>query len=225
MNAHSNNCIASRSSAFTLLELLVVTCIIAIVSALLLPSLTEVRRRAQKAKCLNNLRQLSLSSLLYAADNDGELPPRAYLPQSWVALLRPYYVTDGVLKCPASSLAAGSPHYIINGFNDYFRQTLPPEDYEDFEYWRWPKGLPLQQVQVPSDVILFGEKKNESNDLHMDLFQRDGNELHEVDQVKHQTGSNFAMLDGGVRFFLNGSSLNPFNLWGVIEQTPLNSGH
>lgn len=61
-------------SAFTIIELLVVTGIVAIVAATLFPVLSQVRRRSQTIVCTSNLRQLGQGIAMYSSDWDGGMP-------------------------------------------------------------------------------------------------------------------------------------------------------
>jgi prepilin-type N-terminal cleavage/methylation domain-containing protein/prepilin-type processing-associated H-X9-DG protein len=63
-----------RNEAFTLVELLVVIAIIAILAALLLPSLAQGKQKAHQTQCISNLRQLALGIHMYADDNRDTLP-------------------------------------------------------------------------------------------------------------------------------------------------------
>ena len=77
-----------------MIELLVVIAIIAILAGLLLPALAKSKNKAQQIHCLSNMKQMGVGFMLYAEDNDGELPPTAHLslnPEDiWINTLSPY---------------------------------------------------------------------------------------------------------------------------------------
>src|SRR5271156_6839470 len=65
-----------EAGAFTLIELLVVIAIIAILAAMLLPTLSRAKETAKRISCLNDLGQLSLAAHIYVDDNQGAYPSR-----------------------------------------------------------------------------------------------------------------------------------------------------
>jgi len=67
----------SKSSGFSLVELLVVMGIIMVLVALLLPTLKKAKDNANRVACLNNLRQLGMGFRMYNQANDGASPTSA----------------------------------------------------------------------------------------------------------------------------------------------------
>lgn len=113
---------------FTLIELLVVIAILAILAALLLPTLGKSKAKAEGLTCANNLKQLSLAWQLYADDNESLLVNNHGVPetlarrQTWANSVQDWvegddntnriYLTDsklgpyanraaGIYKCPS----------------------------------------------------------------------------------------------------------------------------
>ena len=62
-----------KPKGFTLIELLVVIAIIAVLMAILIPTLNRAREQGKRATCLSNLKQLQLAWVMYADDFDGKI--------------------------------------------------------------------------------------------------------------------------------------------------------
>ncbi len=62
-----------KKKGFTLIELLVVIAIIALLLAILLPSLNRAKELAKRVYCLSNTKSLTMAWIMYTEDNDGEI--------------------------------------------------------------------------------------------------------------------------------------------------------
>ncbi len=104
-----------RGRGFTLIELLVVIAIIAILAALLLPSLVNAKEMARRTACRNHLRQFTLAAHLYGGDHNEQVPSGLsenenvqdeHLPvvsRQTRDLLSRYAGSERILECPSMS--------------------------------------------------------------------------------------------------------------------------
>ena len=86
MSFNRQNKSGAQKSGFTLVELLVVIAIIAILLAVLLPSLQKARELAKRVICSSRQSQLALSLMAYINDYDGYIMPYAlcYDKYNWM---------------------------------------------------------------------------------------------------------------------------------------------
>ncbi len=63
-----------KRRGFTLIELLVVIAIIAILASIIMPALGRAREAARRAVCMSNLHNIGLMVLMYANENQQQLP-------------------------------------------------------------------------------------------------------------------------------------------------------
>ncbi len=158
-----------RRGAFTLIEVLVVTSILALLIAALLPSLSRGRQTARTVACLSNLRGLALAQQMYADSNDERLAVAgegSYDEQgSWIGLLQSQGVESLNRKCPSDSSPYFDalftdyqpPVYRVTsyGINNYISPTHAPLGAVPFRQ--------LSRIPNPARVVQFVELAETGN--------------------------------------------------------------
>jgi prepilin-type N-terminal cleavage/methylation domain-containing protein/prepilin-type processing-associated H-X9-DG protein len=175
-----------KRRAFTLIELLVVISIIALLVAMLMPSLAKAKELARSALCLGRLRSIGVATHMYASGN-RQLLPRSQMSasysgtQPWEKSLMPWvggnlsdvldsnhntaylnsYINE-LYRCPSDPRPLATPdstqasYKLSFGENGYFELNFNDPLVDD-----WP-GKPatwhtVDQVPTPGTTVFYGE--------------------------------------------------------------------
>jgi type II secretory pathway pseudopilin PulG len=127
-----------RRRAFTLLEVVVMSAVLALAGAVIIPPILKLRARMGDVTCQNNLRQLGRALEMYNLDNNGSMPfglffvgsgPPTWWPPpggnnefiSWLSELNRYFMTPPgayapAFQCPDAQQQAGAHpiSYVMN---------------------------------------------------------------------------------------------------------------
>jgi prepilin-type N-terminal cleavage/methylation domain-containing protein len=137
--------------AFTLIELLVVIAIIAILAALILPSLSQAKQKAWTTNCSSNLKQIGVGMRIFADENQDLYPESGGVitwnpavsdsaTNAWMEQIFTYVRNTNVYHCPGNA-------------------QLPPQNRSPFNYFNGVRAAFIaagdQAAAVKAGQILF----------------------------------------------------------------------
>lgn len=94
-----------------------------LVGAILFAPINGDKEMSKRSACLSNLKQLDLSLIMYASDNDDHL----LFARGWADASRPYSHDDGIYRCPEF----GYDRHSYSGYSYYLplsgKESAHPE--------------------------------------------------------------------------------------------------
>ena len=145
-----------KRSGFTLIELLVVIAIIAVLAALLLPAVQQVREAARRTECINNMKQMVLAIHNYADSHHSF--PSGYISTGSSQYIAANFPEETVVRL-------GKP---VNNQNLAVIYGPPPSQYQEWRLsfdWSWQAMILPQMGAGGTTEINFKELKNSQNNL------------------------------------------------------------
>lgn len=211
----------NRTSGFTLIELLTVIAIIAILAAILIPTLGKVRAQARLSNCVSNLRQWAMANLVHAQDHDGLIPwdggsnsspnnvrlHHGTLP--WFNALPPYLDSATIQQlsatnslpllgdsslfiCPSAQRKNNTPDWLCYGPNYLL-------SFGGVTTQR-PAVTTIDMIRDPTRVALFAETTNHAPGSN-GFRAQNANPKHLANATRHEGRAAVAFFDAHVETF------------------------
>lgn len=162
--------------AFTILELVTVLLIVAILITMLIPAFKGFQDRAEKAKCINNLKTVSVAVNLYIQDKSQwpQIDPgliasdHQEYSKEWIDALHPYGLTHTNWVCPTVQRLMGGPDLekSENTRVDYLAMPFDSKRITPFRWSTHPWFVERGNVHGNGNLIIFSNGTiRESNDF------------------------------------------------------------
>ncbi len=189
-------------TAFTLIELLVVIAIISILATLLTPAVASALERAQRVRCIANLKSLTHGCLAYAMDHDDRLinAGASTTVAQWVdrgnsvdaiktGTLYPYTQDMALYRCARNPNEWQLRHYSINNYLNAFSGV----DFDQF----------LSQIASPSQQFYMIEENDTRESPQGGFWVQPvgGYSWGDIPATHHSQGTTFSFVDGHVEYW------------------------
>jgi len=149
----------------TLMEVLAVFVIIGILAVLLIPAISGIQARAQRAQCMANLRSLYTATELYLQQNgswpqiqsdDSDENDQSFAA-GWIAALKPFGPIEKSWICPTIQTLMQNPDY-TKPENVRIDYMATPFDDKPITPHQWPKQpwfAEVADVHGHGNLIIF----------------------------------------------------------------------
>jgi prepilin-type processing-associated H-X9-DG protein len=147
----------------------------------------------ESSLCQSNLKQIALSLLQYAQDNDHRFPPSKSLAAGqigWADAIQPYLKSTAPLRCPLM------PPVLSNSPGD--------AGYTDYYYNRSFDNVLVSSLGFPANSILLGDGAPGDARYARTEIETVGTPPADT---RHQSGANYAFADGHVKWLFPAAAL------------------